>query len=65
MGVKGLCHLAAEAAECASTAVQQAYHSAPNVQPTTNLSLKQPGTQGHKGVNPACSTDRVQELYTS
>ena len=36
---------------------------------TTNLSLQQPGTQGHKGVNPACRGEELSsaltELYTS
>lgn len=45
------------------------FRAAPNAKATTDLSLRQPGTQGHKGVNPACGGDGLSsvltELYTS
>ncbi len=45
------------------------FRAAPNVKATTDLSLQQPGTQGHKGVNPACRGEGLSsapgELYTS
>ncbi len=45
------------------------FRAAPNAKATTNLSLQQLGTQGHKGVNPACRGEGLSsvltELYTS
>lgn len=45
------------------------FRAAPDAKATTNLSLRQPGTQGHKGVNAACRgeglSSALTELYTS
>lgn len=40
------------------------FSAAPNVEATTNLSLQQPGTQGHKGVNQACREEGLSTALT-
>lgn len=40
------------------------FRAVPNVKAMTNLSLRQPGTQGHKGVNPACRGEGLSSVLT-